>query len=548
MPTFVTPSGTARPWRPLREFNDCNLPKGSSDGGRFGRNDDPRCKGGGVAIATEDTRKSSSKGKGTVYAEKVQVEREEDHNKLIDDYVFDGRTVEDIASAMLKYADPDNFTVTASNDGATASGDEVFDPEMARASYDRYMTGLRPHEETRRAEIVQMSQTAWARNVLSNLIPGMEGLSEWTPPPLRPADPSRASGKTAEQLALESIDLSAKMMAARWGNDSAATIAATSAYHTVMQDIRDSGYTVEQIRDAVPMDSEAWKARALQAAATRLADPTLAVPLEEYLASRQFPFEEWVKAQHGPTAGEPPVEGKVVLNFEGSDGTEMVRVFKRDAQGRLVVKHEVFESSGAAGLAKDVLRGSFELYDQMGVRAVTTLANISTGAYSWARFGFLPSDSSEANNLAMVIRGSRLPEVTQRLRTGLDAYWDDSIETKLNAALQRLSEGNREALWEIADLRLTGTPEQIRPVARLFDSMSGPGDLYLKPSDNARWDKSLSDDAEQGVFNLGRVLLTGLGYHARFEMNARSTPQNAALIAKQHERLTNYIGDWKAKR
>lgn len=49
MPFFLIPGsqGGKKPYpfsaRRVREFNDCNLPRGESDGGRFGANNDPRC-------------------------------------------------------------------------------------------------------------------------------------------------------------------------------------------------------------------------------------------------------------------------------------------------------------------------------------------------------------------------------------------------------------------------------------------------------------------------------------------------------------------------
>lgn len=48
--------------RRVREFNDCNLPPGQKDGGRFGRNDDPRCKGGGGGDKTDAPRDRMLKG------------------------------------------------------------------------------------------------------------------------------------------------------------------------------------------------------------------------------------------------------------------------------------------------------------------------------------------------------------------------------------------------------------------------------------------------------------------------------------------------------
>jgi hypothetical protein len=49
--------------RRLREFNDCNLPAGARDGGRFGANSDPRCGGsraGAVPAETRPTEKTYS--------------------------------------------------------------------------------------------------------------------------------------------------------------------------------------------------------------------------------------------------------------------------------------------------------------------------------------------------------------------------------------------------------------------------------------------------------------------------------------------------------
>lgn len=555
MPTFVTPSATTRPFRPLREYNDCNLPKGA-DGGQFGRNDDPRCAGGAgdedrwasarahtakVSVKSEGTTKSSSKGKGVAYTTKVQVDLDEDHNPSIDAFVFGGgRTAEDVASAMLKYADPDNFSVTVSSEGETVGGNEVYNEQQAREGYDRYFTGLRPHEENRRSEMVSLAMQGWMRNVASHLVPGGSLTSpELTLPELQPADPSRASGKTTKQLALETIGLSAQMTAARWANDTVKA-AAVKAWQTTMQDIRDSGVTLNDMHAVLPVQEGEWRTEALKHAAKTLGDPTLAQSLDEYVTSRQVPFEQWVEAQYGAT-NEPLDHGKVVMQFEGSDGTNIVRAFKRNSEGHLIVKHEIFESSGAAGLAKDLLRGSFETYEAMGVRAVATVANISTGGYSWARFGFLPDGDSEAVNLGNTIRQHRMADVVRRMKSGLGAYWTDSIEKQITGAVEKLEEGEREALWEIADMRVTGTPAQIRPVARLFDSMSGPDSMYLRPEDGPRWNATLSKEAEDGVFNIGRVMLTGLGYNARFEMN----PKYARVSApKQRKRLMDYIGDW----
>lgn len=561
MPTFVIPSGTTRPFRPLREFNRNHEPAGTADrnndgrgdGGQFARRqagDEDRWGGlrdivpggGRVQVKSEGTTKSSSKGKGIASTAKVQVDTDEDHNPAIDAFVFDGRTSEDVASAMLKYADPDAFTVTVTTSGETVGGNEVYSEAAARESYDSYFRRLRPHEENRRSEVVSLAMQAWVRNVASHMLPGGSLSGEWVPPELLPADPTRASGKTAGELMLDTIGLSSKVQASTWSQDAWAE--AQQAWRTTMQDIVDSGYDLNALHAAMSVQSDEWRNEALKHAAKRLGDPTIAMPLDEYLASRQVSFEDWVNAQYGGAQHEPIDHGKVTFNFEGSDGTAITRVFRRDEQGRLLVKHEVFESSGAPGLAKDLLRGSFEVYEQLGVRAVTTLANISTGAYSWARFGFLPAGSSEAVHLGNLIRHSRLPEVLQRLKAGLDTYWDDRIEAQIKSAVEKLERGEVEALWEVSDLRLSGTPAQLRPVARLFDNMSGPGDLYLRPDDGPRWNAALSKDAEAGVFNLGRVLLTGLGYSARFDMNAKSQPQHEKRIARQRQRLMEYIGDW----
>ena len=81
-------------------------------------------------------------------------------------------------------------------------------------------------------------------------------------------------------------------------------------------------------------------------------------------------------------------EAEAKFSFTGDDGTEFTRTFSMDSQG-LHVHHDIFESASKGdGIAKQLFAGSVPLYDKIGVKSISTLANIDIGAYSWARYGF----------------------------------------------------------------------------------------------------------------------------------------------------------------
>ena len=71
------------------------------------------------------------------------------------------------------------------------------------------------------------------------------------------------------------------------------------------------------------------------------------------------------------------------------------RQFIRHKDGTLTVHHDSFmvpRTLQGKGLAKTILADSMEVYKQLGVTEVTTIANDSRGAYAWAKFGFKATD------------------------------------------------------------------------------------------------------------------------------------------------------------
>lgn len=90
-----------------------------------------------------------------------------------------------------------------------------------------------------------------------------------------------------------------------------------------------------------------------------------------------------------------PYKSRVMVSTQGmrEDGKylgEISRRYWRDEAGKLNVSHSLFEvpEKYRGGLAGRMLTFSMDSYSRNGVREVLVHANIDTGGYAWARYGF----------------------------------------------------------------------------------------------------------------------------------------------------------------
>ena len=97
-----------------------------------------------------------------------------------------------------------------------------------------------------------------------------------------------------------------------------------------------------------------------------------------------------------------------------------------------IVKDEQGFSAG-----KDVLRGSVELYEKIGIKEVTLNANIDVGGYAWAKYGFAPTDDT-------------MGEIIDRFRKSANANLSIP-EKELPALMKILEPRNRDAFWALSD-------------------------------------------------------------------------------------------------
>jgi GNAT superfamily N-acetyltransferase len=134
---------------------------------------------------------------------------------------------------------------------------------------------------------------------------------------------------------------------------------------------------------------------------------------------------------------------------------EITRQFYRDKGGDLVAKHASFVINGdgqGEGIGKRALKAQFDEYERMGVAKVKVHANIDVGGYAWARFGFVPTQSSwDALRTSM----KTWVNSDKALR---DIFGNDyqplNIPQRQRRALTKILDNpDPKGIWKIADAR-----------------------------------------------------------------------------------------------
>jgi hypothetical protein len=206
----------------------------------------------------------------------------------------------------------------------------------------------------------------------------------------------------------------------------------------------------------------------------------------------------------------------VSLKYVGDDGnplsendaeqpTRMTRYFMLDDAGKLVANHSSFEKnrSQPPGMGKDVLRSHMKTYEAMGVERIETFANIDTGAYAWAKYGFAASDvGAVGEELEQLAEGAHGRSVGEK-----------DFETGYRTVGRTVGIGDSE----------------VREMKRIARS----------PSPLKVWE--FADMTVDGV-KVGKALMTNgdFGWSAYLDLKSPS-----AVAVKQRERFWKYVGRTK---
>ena len=161
------------------------------------------------------------------------------------------------------------------------------------------------------------------------------------------------------------------------------------------------------------------------------------------------------------------------IRMESDWGSTLERTFSEE-DGQLVVHHDWFtvsDSEQGKGTAKDILRGSFQEYERIGVARVDVTANIDAGAYAWGRFGFLPTSESWSKLRGTLETRSLQHDMSDEQR----ALVDEVVKS-----------ADPKTMWRLVDSPVVVTPQQARAEG------VPPGTKFAKLLlANARWNGSI---------------------------------------------------------
>lgn len=81
----------------------------------------------------------------------------------------------------------------------------------------------------------------------------------------------------------------------------------------------------------------------------------------------------------------------------------MVKTFRTNEEGLRVAEHEKIQvplGAQATGINKKIFKDSLELYKAEDIDKITLEANVDVGGYAWFRYGFVPTDNSQIEQIA----------------------------------------------------------------------------------------------------------------------------------------------------
>lgn len=157
--------------------------------------------------------------------------------------------------------------------------------------------------------------------------------------------------------------------------------------------------------------------------------------------------------------------GVITSSDAGKPTMLMDQVYSR-ASGSLSVDlaHlEFSEDFQQQGIGKTVLDNSMRMYKQMGVDNVTLYADISTGAYAWAKYGFTPTQSSWDALRAGTRDLAEFKSLPHPARTAVDKI---------------LSSNDPRGVWALSDIKLPYNDTTVGKALLLGRPWDGVLDLH----------------------------------------------------------------------
>lgn len=221
---------------------------------------------------------------------------------------------------------------------------------------------------------------------------------------------------------------------------------------------------------------------------------------------------------------------------DAPSGTYYRRGLSRNADGSLTATHDHFENHGPDAQGKALMQGQIEVYEKLGVDTILTTANISTGAYAWARYGFVSSDPATfAETIRERISAAPPRDMSRRSPAQREAAISlagarfsgamiQALEPYKDRIAAALANVDPTTPWTLSDLRITGSEAELQPLVRAF-AVRGNEVFDLSVKQGTRWNMQMRKEAIGGSFNLGRVLLTGLAWGARLDLGNEASMQ-----------------------
>jgi hypothetical protein len=125
--------------------------------------------------------------------------------------------------------------------------------------------------------------------------------------------------------------------------------------------------------------------------------------------------------------------------FKNEDGENVAHYTRSIDWDSNTAESEYFkvydEEKQGQGFGRDFLKANVETYQRLGVEQVDVHANINVGGYSWARFGYVPTERSWFS-----------------LRDDIRDNWDSNVGNEMPNGMDKLlSSNDPRSIWAIAD-------------------------------------------------------------------------------------------------
>lgn len=151
------------------------------------------------------------------------------------------------------------------------------------------------------------------------------------------------------------------------------------------------------------------------------------------------------------------------FSWSAADGTLITRSFYKDTEGELHVHHDYFQIPSKAaqgkGTGKKFFNSLVHEYDRIGVKSISTFANISdgTGGYAWARYGFVSTGNDSSHRMVGINNRRWATKVSEWLGAEGTQRWMSRTPEQRKEAQRVLAEitganeRNKYGIWAVSD-------------------------------------------------------------------------------------------------